>query len=579
MRREQLAWTGSTLASALVVSLGAALCACSALVDPDESRLGGARDAGSTERRDGTVPPIDAVVDPDSSTTDAVACAGGCEDAVDCTDDSCGPSGCTHAPNDALCGEGSRCNPVMGCVSTRCASDAECNDGVPCNGEETCAPGGDGADPVTGCRAGVALGCDDGRSCTNDSCIDTMGGCVFAPDPTSCDDGVACTRDACDPSASDDSSGCVRAPDDSLCATSFCRVGSVCSAESGCVGGDVRDCRDFDACTTDTCSDTLMVCEHAPRDADLDGFPTRSIGGASCPGGTDCNDLDATVFPGAMEACNGRDDNCNEMIDETCPRPPDTCMSAQAIPLTSATTITGTIATFSDNFRTSCGDSGGRDAIYYIDVATPSDITIDTIGSGATDTVLAVGTTCGTWMACDDDLDSGRTLESRIFVHRFGGGATTSSRLYIMVDGFDGSTTGSFTLNVSVRPAAADSCGSGNIDINGGGTLLGWIASGVSSERGSCQGLFSGGEAIATFLGPPDGTASFTAFSADFSPELYVRAEPCHTGAEVGCTRGSLSGSVWRAQLDTSVRATGSYFLFVDGASFAGSAYSVYYEP
>lgn len=32
--------------------------------------------------------------------------------------------------------------------------------------------------------------------------------------------------------------------------------------------------------------------------------------------GDDCNDADPLVFPGALEACNGRDDNCNAMSDE-----------------------------------------------------------------------------------------------------------------------------------------------------------------------------------------------------------------------------------------------------------------------
>ncbi len=38
----------------------------------------------------------------------------------------------------------------------------------------------------------------------------------------------------------------------------------------------------------------------------------------------DCDDSDKTRNPGAGEACNGRDDNCNDDIDE-----PTTCASAQ----------------------------------------------------------------------------------------------------------------------------------------------------------------------------------------------------------------------------------------------------------
>jgi hypothetical protein len=59
------------------------------------------------------------------------------------------------------------------------------------------------------------------------------------------------------------------------------------------------------------------------RDSDRDGFgnaasPTTATfmppGFADNP--NDCNDNDANVHPGAGEACNGRDDNCNGGVDE-----------------------------------------------------------------------------------------------------------------------------------------------------------------------------------------------------------------------------------------------------------------------
>jgi hypothetical protein len=46
-------------------------------------------------------------------------------------------------------------------------------------------------------------------------------------------------------------------------------------------------------------------------DLDGDGFPS-----VSCAGGTDCDDTDPDIHPGAAEICNGIDDNCSGKIDE-----------------------------------------------------------------------------------------------------------------------------------------------------------------------------------------------------------------------------------------------------------------------
>jgi large repetitive protein len=59
-------------------------------------------------------------------------------------------------------------------------------------------------------------------------------------------------------------------------------------------------------------------------DADGDGFgSTWTASACAAPKGSvspagDCDDDAATTFPGATEACNGVDDNCNGLVDEGC---------------------------------------------------------------------------------------------------------------------------------------------------------------------------------------------------------------------------------------------------------------------
>lgn len=61
-------------------------------------------------------------------------------------------------------------------------------------------------------------------------------------------------------------------------------------------------------------------------DADEDGFGNNLLSVLACnapPGyisdNTDCNDLDAAIHPGALEICNGSDDDCNLIIDDELP--------------------------------------------------------------------------------------------------------------------------------------------------------------------------------------------------------------------------------------------------------------------
>lgn len=386
-----------------------------------------------------------------------------------------------------------------------------------------------------------------------------------------CDDGVACTTDVCRGDT------CGHSPDNALCGDGF-RCASTGCVPAGCTMD--AECDDGLACTDDSCSGGS--CTSTPRDGDGDGAPAASVEGMMCVSGTDCDDGNAMIGPGAMELCDGLDNNCNGSTDEGCGPLPDTCASAEPIELDGARRgrVSGTFASLDDDYVTGalCGSARGRDAVYYVDLPGGTwDMSVDTIGSGA-NTVLGLGSDCsveGLGLICNDDMDPARTEASRIFTHRVQ--SFRGIRLYILVQGNGAAERGDYVVNVAVEPAHPDTCNFGGdpLDITGGGTVLGFQTGFAGSDRGSCmpRGDFDE-ESVFTFESS-SAAPTLTVYSSDFVPDLFMRAG-CASDSEVACDVGTgIGGGVNAASISPTIGPSTRQFVYVDGRG----SYVLIYTP
>ncbi len=181
-----------------------------------------------------------------------------CSDAIPCTVDECGSDGkCTRTPDNNICLQYEMCDPIQGCIreSEKCVRNSDCDDSI---------------------------------DCTIDIC--STGDCHHSPDHTRCENSVP-----------------------------FCRHPASCIPDrGGCVEGELIRCDlpEGGICLTASCNETNGDCEtHLSAGADNDSDSALDI---LC-GGDDCQDTDGTVYPDAVEVCDGKDNNCDSITDAVFP--------------------------------------------------------------------------------------------------------------------------------------------------------------------------------------------------------------------------------------------------------------------
>lgn len=243
------------------------------------------------------------------------------DDGVSCTIDNCDEdlNSVTHLPDDSFCQDGLWCNGAEFCdavLDCQAGTPQVCNDGISCT-VDSCDEGGDLGDNIgqcdfdsSSCQCQIDADCDDGNACTVNTCVNFQCQTANEPDGTSCDDGafcsvndqctagvcggsvrecgdgVSCTQDTCD-EANDQ---CVSLPHDALCDNGlFCDGSEFCDVILDCQPGTPPDCSDPYACTQDICNEGSDMCENPPDNSIcLPGYCDPLSGDADANGCVEC---------------------------------------------------------------------------------------------------------------------------------------------------------------------------------------------------------------------------------------------------------------------------------------------------
>ncbi|MFQ5514510.1 MAG: hypothetical protein ACE5FG_08715, partial [Myxococcota bacterium] len=252
-----------------------------------------------------------------ADTCDAVPVADGtsCEDGSLCTTaDVCQTGTCVGGPppncNDGNSCTNDSCNPAIGCLNNPVTDGTVCSDDSVCTTGDSC---------TAGVCTGTPVACDDGLFCNGAETCDPVLGCQAGTPPV-VDDGVACTIDGCD-EATDTVQN---VPDDTLCSDGlFCNGNEFCDPLLDCQAGTPPTIDDGVGCTIDSCDEVGDQVVHSPTASLCDD-------GLFCNGAEVCDpllDCQAGTPPTIDDGVACTVDGCDEGLDQVVHTPDDNLCS------------------------------------------------------------------------------------------------------------------------------------------------------------------------------------------------------------------------------------------------------------
>ena len=196
------------------------------------------------------------------------------------------------------------------------------------------------------------------------------------------------------------------------------------------------------------------------RDLDGDGYGNPSVTQLACaqPTGyvlnnTDCNDNNASVYPGFTEACNGIDDDCDTVVDEGCGvinDEPFTGLIAVVAPYLSCPNQFGTLAGASASAQAQTSCPTGEDVWYYF-TASSSAVSVQCITS-VNDVVIELQTDAGALLSSENTV-SGIGNE-RLNYH----GLTPGETYFVAIRNFNSALNNGGSFQLCVQRVLSSTC-------------------------------------------------------------------------------------------------------------------------